>query len=347
MRLTAQGAAARGPWNRALAADPSAPVSVSPAWMDCVCASGRWRDATRAYRTDDGRELVLPLARLSRTTGVMEVAASMPFGWGTGGVLCGDGRLRPEDVLGLSADLTSRRALRTSVRPSPWMEDAWATGVAGGVVRTRHMAQSVELSGGFEVCSSRFERRARRNIRKAERLPIEVEWDSGVRLVEVFDALYRTSVERWARRQNEPPALARWRARRRDPQRKFELVAERLGEGCRIGVARRAGEPAAAIIVLSRGDHATYWRGAMDQAVVGGSGANELLHSMAIEEACRAGRRWYHMGDSAPASSLADFKRRFGAEDKHYTGYRFERPALTATEDMMRRAVKRALRFRD
>jgi hypothetical protein len=346
MRLTGEGEAARAAWSRVLSQDSAATVSQTPGWMDCVCASGRWEDVTRAYLTGDGRELVLPLARWRRSPAPLLVEASMPFGWGTGGFVC-DGGLSAADVAAVAADLSRRAPVRTTLRPGPAMEAAWAAGIPAQVRRTSHMSQSVNLAGGFAEVSGRFSSSTRRNMRKAERGPITVEWEGGPRLVAVFDRLYRTSVSRWAERQHEPEALARWRARRRDPQSKFEVVAKRLGDGCRIGVAWRSGQPAAAIIVLTHGDHSTYWRGAMDRELAAGTGANELLHGMAIEEACEAGRRWYHMGDSAPSSALAEFKRRFGVEEEHYTGYRLERWPLTAAEEAMRRAVKRAIRFRD
>jgi hypothetical protein len=345
VKRTAEGAAARSLWSRLLADDPTATVSQTPAWMDCLRAVGSWADATRAYLAADGRELVLPLARW-RPARALPVEGSMPFGWGTGGLVCPGGRLLPEDVAAVAADLSGRRVLRTTLRPGPALEHAWAAGVPPEVARTRHMSQSIDLADGFTEVRRRFSGNVRRNVRKAERDAIRVEW-GGARLVPVFDVLYRTSVARWAERQHEPPALAQWRARRRDPRRKFEVVAERLGDACRIGVAWRSGAPAAAIIVLSHGEHSTYWRGAMDRELVAGTGANELLHSMAIEHACDAGRRWYHLGDSAPSSSLAEFKRRLGAQEEHYTGYRLESAPLTAIEDLMRRGAKRALRFRD
>jgi hypothetical protein len=347
VKLTAEGAAARGIWNRALAHDSDATISQTSTWMDCLCASGRWRDVTRAYLADDGRELILPLAGWRRSAGATPVAASMPFGWGTGGLLCLDGRLSAADVAAVVRDLSRERPVRTTLRPGPAMEQAWVAGVPEHVKRTRHMSQSIELADGFSAVSSRFSASVRRNVRKAERGPITVEWGEGARLVPAFDALYRTSVARWAERQHEPRTLAQWRARRRDPPSKFQLVAERLGTACRIGVAWRSGAPAAAIIVLTHGVHSSYWRGAMDQALAAGTGANELLHCKAIEDACQTGRRWYHLGDSAPGSSLAEFKRRLGAEEEHYTGYRLEHWPLTGAEELARTAVKRMLRFRD
>ena len=347
MRLTGEGAAARAVWHRILADDPAATVSQTPAWMDCVCASGRWEDATRAYETDRGREFVLPLARRVHTPAAFPVEASMPFAWGTGGLLTAGGHVTATDVAAVAADLCRARPIRATLRPAPAADASWRSGMPPQAVRTRHMSQSVDLAGGFPEVAARFSSSTRRNIRKAERGDIAVEWAAGTRLVPVFDDLYRAAVARWAEAQHEPEALARWRARRRDPRSKFESVAARLGPGCRIGVAWRAGEPAAAIVVLTHGEHATYWRGAMRRELAEGTGANELLHQHAIEEACEAGRRWYHMGDSAPSSSLAEFKRRLGAREEPYTGYRIERWPLTAAENAVRGAVKRALRFRD
>jgi Acetyltransferase (GNAT) domain len=347
VKLEAVGGAARQIWHAALAAEGGAAlISQTPRWLECVCASGRYEDATRAYRAVDGRALILPLARVRRLPAAAAMEASMPFGWSTGGLVC-SAHVSVDDVSAIVRDLCARRALRVVVRPGAAAKGVWAAAVRGDVVRTRHMEQTVDLARGFNaVWTSRFSRKVRSWYRKAERR-LTVEWDDTGRLVPVFDALYRRSVARWAQQQHEPLALARWRAERRDPRHKFEAVAERLGPACRIGVAWRDGEPAAAIIVLAHGQHETYWRGAMDRDVAAGTGANELLHGMAIEHACLSHRRFYHMGESAPNSSLARFKQGFGAEEAHAVGYRFERVPLTTAEDLLRRQMKQLLRFRD
>jgi hypothetical protein len=326
----------------ALASDPAALVSQTPAWLDCVCAVGGLRDATRAYRAADGRALVLPLARR------LGVESSLPFGWGTGGLVCPGGRLTVDEVRAVADDLRARRLPRVAVRPAPAADGLWRAAAPAGVVRTPHMSQTLDLAGGFDaVWKHRFSSNVRRACRRAEKLGLEIEWAESGRLVDEFDALYRLSVVRWAAAQHEPARLAQWRARRRDPRQKFETVARRLGPACRIWLARRAGEPVAAIIVLGQGEHSTYWRGAMDRDRVVGTGANELLHRVAIEHACAGGRRWYHMGETAPGSSLARFKRGFGAVEVDHAGYRFERMPLTAADALARRQVKRLLGFRD
>ena len=81
----------------------------------------------------------------------------------------------------------------------------------------------------------------------------------------------------------------------------------------------------------------------MDREVAGPTRANFLLHSRAIEEACRAGRRYYHMGETDPSSSLARFKAHFGAEARPYIEYRLESARITAARNGLRRA-RRLLR---
>lgn len=348
LQLTAVGAEARAVWRQVLPSDPDALVSQTPEWMDCVCASGRYEDATRAYGNGDGRRIVLPLAKRRNLPAAAGLASSMPFGWGTGGLVSSGGGVSAEEVAAIVADLWTRPGLRVGVRPSPAASTPWDAAVPANVVRVRHMTQSVDLSGGFDhVWKHGFAGTVRSHCRKAERRGVTAERDDTGRLMGVFDELYRRSVDRWAQQQHEPQWLAQLRARRRDPRSKFEHVAQRLGPACRVWVAWRAGEPIAAIVVLTHGRHSALWRGAMDKDAVKGTGANQLLHRLAIEEACEAGHRFFHLGESAPSSGLARHKQGFGATAEYFTDYRFERIPLTPADRFLRRQVKRVIGFRD
>ena len=348
MTPVAVGPDARDIWQEALALDPSAAVTQTPAWLRCVVADGRWVDATRAYRTEDGRPLILPLVRRHGLKGAAAMTASMPFGWSWGGLVTEAGALSADDVRSVATDLAQLGALRVSVRPTSAQDPTWDAVLPANTVRTLHTSQVLDLTGGWdEVWMHRFSGSVRRKARRAARDGVTVECDATGTLVPVFDDLYRRSVARWAEQQHEPLPLARWRAQRRDPERKFREVARRFGPDCRIWLARREGRPAAAIIVLSHGEHAMYWRGAMDKEVAAGTYANELLHQLAIADACRTGRRAYSMGESAPGSSLASFKHGFGARDVVSHTYRMERLPLTAADAAARRGVKRLLGFRD
>jgi lipid II:glycine glycyltransferase (peptidoglycan interpeptide bridge formation enzyme) len=182
--------------------------------------------------------------------------------------------------------------------------------------------------------------------RRAERAGLEIESGASERLISEFHQLLHRSFERWARHQNEPLALARWRGLRRDPQEKFVAIAASIGTVFRLFVARHSGEPAAAILILLDGEaHLT--RGAMHEELGARTYANYLLHTMAIREACQAGCRHYHMGETGGSSSLAEFKQHFGATAKDYAEYRFERLPISRIDNNARKFIKRLIGFRD
>jgi Acetyltransferase (GNAT) domain len=332
-------------WAEVLAADPQALVTQTPAWLDCLCDVGGYADASRLYELPDGRRLVLPLARRV-TAGGISTQASLPESWGFGGPVA-EGGVRPGDVEALLADLAGSRPLRTSLRPNPLTAEHWAGALQGGAVAVPRLAHVLDLAGGFDrVWKERFTSHARRAVQKAERSGLTVECDTTGRLVPVYYGLYERSLERWADTLHEPLWLARLRARRRDPQRKIEALARALGPAARVWVASLDGRPAAAILVL-QGANAHYTRGAMDRELAAPTRANQLLHRLAIEDACAAGCRAYHMGESGSSSGLARFKEGFGARAYPYAEYHLERLPLTATDRYVRSAVKRAIGFRE
>jgi CelD/BcsL family acetyltransferase involved in cellulose biosynthesis len=329
------GATARPRWRELAGDDASVGLARTPEWMDCIRAAGRFADATLLFRTADGRPLVVPRVRRA---GVLFDAP--PPGWGlgadAGGVL---GATGPDDVRAVIGALAARPGLRTRVMVGGEEAELWrraAPTLADGA-RTAHV---LDLDGGFaRVWSERFTGKVRSNARKAERRGVTVESDGGGRLLPVFDRLYRGSVDRWARQGGQPLALSRWRAGRVDPPGKFVAVAGRLGENCAVWVAWRNGEPLAALLVLTRGEHVAYWRGAMDKDATRGTGANELLHSRAIEAACGRGARRYDFG-LYQTESLRRFKATFGAREVPVCTYHFERLPLAAAEARCRAAAR-------
>jgi hypothetical protein len=332
----------RGVWHELLSTDPDAIVSQSPEWLDCVCSVGGYADASRLYELSDGRRLVLPIVR---RTGLGRLApqSSFPDGWGFGGLVA-EGGLQPGDTDAVLADLAESRALRTTIRVNPLHARAWRPSRAVAVPRLAHV---LDLDGGFDrVWKERFSDHTRRGVKKAERSGLTIESDTTGRLVPVYYGLYERSVDRWAHSLREPLWLARFRAQRRDPQRKLEALTGALGESARIWVASLDGRPAAAILVLV-GANAHYTRGAMDRQLAAPTRANFLLHKLAIEYACETGCRSYHMGETGTSSGLARFKEGFGAEPHAYSEYHFERLPLTATDRYFRWAVKRAVGFQE
>jgi lipid II:glycine glycyltransferase (peptidoglycan interpeptide bridge formation enzyme) len=257
---------------------------------------------------------------------------------------------RPPTVAELAAilqDVATQVPLQVRLRPNPLHNDTWQQAAPPGWVRLPRTGHVLDLTEGFPtVWSRRFRPRTRTAIRKAERANLDIEVGNSPQLVEEFYGLFERSVERWAGKQHEAIALAKWRARQRDPIAKFHILAQAMGSKCRIWLARREGRPAAAILTLQE-HNAHYTRGAMDAEHVGATCANFLLHHLAIEAACKAGCQAYHMGETGRSASLAQFKSRFGAVATPYAEYVFEKLPLHWAGERAKSIVKSAIGFRD
>ncbi|HEV7830606.1 MAG TPA: GNAT family N-acetyltransferase [Pseudonocardiaceae bacterium] len=346
IRLVATGAESRERWGAVAGTDADVNILQTPIWCDCICRSEGLEDVTRSYESSDGRIIVLPLVRGRRLPMQLKVQSSWPGPWGFCGLLATEGRITSNDVIQIIKDLQAYNGLRTSV-PVPRMADAqlWEALVPPDVIRESRTTHVLDLSGGFEnVWKRRFASAVRTATRKAERLGITVESDTTGRLLPVFDALYRMSVDRWAKDRRHPLVIARFLASRREPFRKFRIVADLLGEACEVHIAWLGGKPLAGTIVLTHGVVATYWRGAMDIERAAGTGVNELLHRVAIETACQRGCLQYDMQRSA-SQSLGRFKSKFGAQPTTFLEYRFENIPVTVLDRRARVFAKRMLRM--
>ncbi|MFI8230266.1 GNAT family N-acetyltransferase [Streptomyces sp. NPDC085900] len=337
----------RETWWTLARTDAATHVTQTPAWLDCVCATGPFRDASRLYEFENGSRLVLPLVTRRRRPPSLTAQESWPGGWGTGGPVSSGG-VGPREARAVFDDLARLPALRVGLRLRPEDSEVWAGAVPAGFQEDRHTVHVLDLEGGFgEVWERRFHRGVRRGVRRAERSDVEVEVNRTGRLVPEFYQLFEQSIVRWAARQHEPLALARWRRKRAFPREQLEAVSDLLGESCAIWMARRAGEPTAAIVVLRHGQHAKFWHAAMNRDLAHPVRANHLLHRLAIDDACAAGCLRYDMGGSRQGASLAAFKEGFGADLFVSPRYYRERLPVSAVDRGLRTAVKRVIRFRE
>lgn len=336
--------ASRDAWQHVMVADKDALPYQSPEWFDCILLIGNYQDASRMYEMPDGRFLVMPLVRHP----YLPIQFSPPHGWGMGGLLSSTGALFPEDIAAVFADLRQQSAVRTSIRPNPRQADLWEAGRPDWVTAVPRHAHIIELSENFDdVWMGKMSKRTRKIVRKAERQPdLTAEWDATGRLIPAFYDLLLTSFSRWSAQQNEPLWLTHWRGKRRDPYEKFVEIAEQLGPMCRVYMAYRDGVPAASSITLQAAN-VNDSRGAMDRELAGQSGTNYLIQKMAIEEACKAGCRYYHLGESSPNSGLSQYKERFGAVGHPYFEYHIEKLPITKADKQLRTFVKKMIGFKD
>ena len=343
----------RAVWREVLAADPDAVATQSPEWADALATRG-YADASRLYELADGRRLVLPLAA-RRRAGVTVSEESWPYGWGYGGAVVEGGDLTAADARTVLDDLRRRPAVLRAAVPMPLRGAVWDEAAGPDVQRVPYTSQVVDLDGGWDqLWEKGFKRQARNSVRKAERFELDVRREDGTtasgpdgRGLAVFRELYAQSVDRWAAQRGQPLALARRLAARRDRPGQVAAAAAALGERCVVWSVLRDGVPVAANVVLVNDRHAIGWMCAMDTTGIARETlATYLLHSLAIQDACEHGVRWFHMGESDAGSGPEHFKRYFGAVPVSYAALRFERLPLSRGEQAARRAFDAVSRLR-
>jgi hypothetical protein len=334
----------RAVWESLVQSDPGAVVTQSLAWRDAVFADGRYRDASLLYEFPSGRQVVLPMARHHRRPHWADAATSWPDIWGVGGPISQGGRIDQAEATAVLTDLAQRRTLTAQIHLRYGADPVWLSGASPFRVIENRGWYVIDIADGFDqVWKHRFRATARTAVRKAERSGLDIEVDRSGRLLPVFCDLYEKNVQRWASMQHQPVWFTRWRTARMATPRMLESVASSLGEDCSVWVARSEGMPVAAIIVVRYGASAHYWRGAMNKDLATPVRANDLLHRLAIEEACRDGYRFYSMGNSTPGTPLAQFKEKLGAT-QHFTHLlRVERLPIRTAQRKSRNIVKRIM----
>ena len=160
-----------------------------------------------------------------------------------------------------------------------------------------------------EIRSQLLSNSIRKAVDRAVRNGLKVTWNTTGSSLSVFQELYDRSVERWARRQHEPLSLSRWRMGRATRAPTLAATARCMAGLWRMGVVEIGGQPAAAAIVfIEPGGNANGFRMAMDADLVGRSGAGYLVQVAALEEASRAGCRFFHLGESGQAEGLSSIR---------------------------------------
>lgn len=327
--------------------DPEAMPYQSPEWNNAICAEGRLRDISRYYQFEDGCQILVPLVTVTAIGPVDLVAGSYPDGCGMGGAVCCENTTN-RHLREVLKDLMALRFLSIRIRPNPLQGKRWSEAAADlGLMTKPRRAHVIDLKDGFDhVYSKLFTKATRVSIRKAEREAVVVKSSSSGELIPLLHSLLETSVKRWAEQHNEPHWLAKFRFGRRDPIKKLYRIQEALGASCKVWAAWVNGQPVAASLVLM-GKNVNDARGAIDRVALGTSRANDLLQKLSIEDACRAGCRFYHLGESGNSASLSHFKERFGATHYDYSEIFIERFPISRAEYLLKSGVKRAIGFKD
>ena len=338
-RSTAPAPAPRGLWREVLAADPYALASQSPEWIDALCATGRYADASRVYESAAGAPMILPLVR---RTGPWPSAtaprASMPPAWGMGGLLCGS-PVERRDVEAVVCDLTGQPALRTTIRPNPLHAAPWSQAAGPDAITLPRRAHVLDLAAGADGVWARAPK-LRRGVRKAERSGLEVRCGHDDEPVDAFHMLLGLSVQRWAAISTNRCARAPARATSR-PGLEVRSPHRGVPGRVRIWIAYEK--------AVRRRDHRAPGARPPTRAARWTRSAAASPPTSSCTGSRSGGLRGrlpaYHMGETGSSASLARFKEKLGARTGRLCGVPLR--ALAAHPRGRRRAspVKRASGF--
>lgn len=335
----------REEWSRLLEANPEASPFQSPEWMEGVCLSGRFKNASLAFRTGDCNVALLLAAR--HIVPGLTFAAALPHGMGAGGILA-DCKLTEELLKPVFAFLAGRSYSSILVRPNPLQCGSLTYGTYEGWQSKFLTSHVLDLSGGFdEVWKNKFSSKRRGHIRKARRSNLTVVEGNNPQLVQDFYALYLKWCEGKAKKGNMPPAVARITGRWREPFWKFASVAKTMGDKLTIFLACLDDIPVAGAVLVMGGTTAAYWRSASDLSASAAVDANDFLQDIMIRRACDTGCRYYHMGESGGVKSLEAFKESLGARPVAYVEFVHEKllaKAANYARNRMLRTAERILR---
>ncbi len=302
-------------WDATIAASPCATPFHGRAWCAAYSASDPRFDARAlSLSLDGGSEVLLPLCvrrGLLRKGPFARAVATQPGVYG--GPLSARGRLDPDEWAGFVRAARSLPLGRLDVFGS--VLDPLPRTLAeelGAVRRTTHV---VELDRLPQDPLESYSSACRRNVKRSEREGVTVVRDSSSAAVREYFAIYRDSLRRWGKRDDEGYSLAAIERLVQAPS--VELWCARTPDG------RMA---AGGLFVFAR-RHAVYWHGAMLAELAATRPANALHHALIVESRAR-GCALYDFNPSGRHAGTEDFKLSFGARAREFWIWSF-RNAVT------------------
>jgi GNAT acetyltransferase-like protein len=344
--------APRDIWHGVLRDDPGATTHLTPEYFDAVVAATGGTDVSRFYQLRDGRQLLLPLVRRPSRFG-LHLDASYPDGFGPGGMLA-TGGLLADDVRLVVKDLWAE-SLSVRIGGAHHTSEQWSAGVMPGVSEEeRRVVGVIDLTPDTDGHAKDFRAAqldgdTRQRLRRAVRMGVEVEKDTGGRLLPVCYDVYRAGVEREVAGAGLPTAVARRRTLRTESYADLAAVAAGTGEACRTFVAWFRGRPVAAAMLLVHGDYASVWRSFRVPELATPVSADLLTLVTAVEDAVGSGCRSIDLVPSWGSVGGPHHKNPLGASARSVVDLRIEpaglarlRAAGARAEGVLIRALTRS-----
>lgn len=270
----------------------------TPAWAKILEDTYGYRIATRLYEIE-GNEVLIPMME-SKKYRFFYYYGSMPVGYGG---IFSTSDVSSETLKKILKDIVGGRHLFFNLLLPPFLsfsiqEDSGIRQVDSEWNYT-HM---LSLEKGFEyIWKEKFRKNVKRSVKKAEKSDIEIIKDNTLQSFKEYYKLYVESSKRWGYK-NPPQPF------------KFYEKLHKFGSGnIQLRLAIKDDEAIAARLNFYYGSNVFCW-GNVSLTEYQKYYPTDLLHKIAIEDACEAGFKYYNFGASGNLEGVRKFKEGFGAE---------------------------------
>jgi hypothetical protein len=299
--IIARRSATTDEWEQACRACDYATFFHTPLWASVFTRVARTGMAPSAQIVEfsDGASALLPLTCRGFFGGLFRVYWSMPActygGWLSAGALTKE----------------HCREMVTFMRSFPNL--VWRENPYDPVLKTMDLhhavddfTQTIDLTNGFDRANARCDYSHRRAVRQARESGVTISEASNFEEWISYFSLYKDSRVRWREK-----GLLRSRGYSREQLRiMFEVPAEHR----KLWLAKLGDMPIAGTLCFYWNRHAVSWSAAGRADYFHRYRPNDLLYDRAIDDAAKAGYRWFDCNPSGGFQGVVDFKQHIGAQ---------------------------------
>lgn len=335
--------APRSEWERIYEADPLAAPYLHPNLLHAL-VGGRNRDASRLYRFSDGQQVVVPI--LATGLGALSMFVGLPHHWGWGGVVCSQ-PFTKDHASAILKDLAAMPSVSTTFRTDSLRGDIWCEAdLPPSVIDDGATSFLVDLNDGYEAAFSRFSRSSRKSIRKADSQGLRFESGHSDDHFRAYFDLMDNAIVHWAKNQNEPAALYRYRQRDALNQDLTRKVLDSMGSRIELILALLDDQVVAVGLNLSD-KHGYGLRMLLDHEAPRSVAVRDAFANECIKRSADSGANFYDLASSDPASPQSIYKAKLAKITKTHNSFVMSPAKLHIANRYWRKAVKSAIGFRD
>lgn len=295
----------RATWLAVAERCPHATFFHTPIWQELATATApQHRDATIGAVLASGVRVVLPLLAVRRLGPWRELQSAAA---GCYGGLIADGPVSADEATEIYRAAAGWRTLRLRVTANPFGD----TTPPPGAQVEQDSTHVLRLGRGFDALYAGFSRSHQGHYRSGLRQGVEVRRAQGLSDYAAYFGVYRDTLRRWAGAGRTLPGTE-------EPWRRFAAgaaLAKRFPEAIQLWLAEHRGRVVSGAWVFSWKGHVVYWHGATDEAAFD-LYPSVVLHAEIIRDASARGCSMYDFNPSGGLAGVAEFKRRFGAEQR-------------------------------